>query len=71
MRLEAKNITSAFASYDMVRKARASFQVLAPLGSPRARRPGFAARRLRAVAELRSLCLRTTMTSGLRLPQST
>ncbi|HEY4077234.1 MAG TPA: UDP-N-acetylglucosamine 1-carboxyvinyltransferase [Rhizomicrobium sp.] len=30
-RLEAKDITSAFASYDMVRKMRASFQVLAPL----------------------------------------
>jgi len=31
MRLEAQKITSAFASYDMVRKMRASFQVLAPL----------------------------------------
>ena len=31
MRLEAREITSAFASYDMVRKMRASFQVLAPL----------------------------------------
>jgi UDP-N-acetylglucosamine 1-carboxyvinyltransferase len=31
MRLEAGKITSAFASYDMVRKMRASFQVLAPL----------------------------------------
>ena len=31
MRLEAATITSAFASYDMVRKMRASFQVLAPL----------------------------------------
>jgi len=31
MRLEAAQITSAFASYDMVRKMRASFQVLAPL----------------------------------------
>jgi len=31
MRLEAANITSVFASYDMVRKMRASFQVLAPL----------------------------------------
>jgi len=31
MRLEAKEITSAFASYDMVRKMRASFQVLGPL----------------------------------------
>jgi UDP-N-acetylglucosamine 1-carboxyvinyltransferase len=31
MRLEAKDITSAFASYDMVRKMRASFQVLGPL----------------------------------------
>ena len=31
MRLEAGEITSAFASYDMVRKMRASFQVLAPL----------------------------------------
>jgi UDP-N-acetylglucosamine 1-carboxyvinyltransferase len=31
MRLEASNITSVFASYDMVRKMRASFQVLAPL----------------------------------------
>ena len=31
MRLEARAITSVFASYDMVRKMRASFQVLAPL----------------------------------------
>jgi UDP-N-acetylglucosamine 1-carboxyvinyltransferase len=31
MRLEAGAITSVFASYDMVRKMRASFQVLAPL----------------------------------------
>ncbi len=31
MRLEAREITSVFASYDMVRKMRASFQVLAPL----------------------------------------
>jgi UDP-N-acetylglucosamine 1-carboxyvinyltransferase len=31
MRLAAKDITSVFASYDMVRKMRASFQVLAPL----------------------------------------
>ena len=31
MRLEAANLTSSFASYDMVRKMRASFQVLAPL----------------------------------------
>jgi len=31
MRLAACNIQSAFASYDMVRKMRASFQVLAPL----------------------------------------
>ncbi len=31
MRLQAQEITSAFASYDMVRKMRASFQVLAPL----------------------------------------
>ena len=31
MRLQAGEITSAFASYDMVRKMRASFQVLAPL----------------------------------------
>jgi UDP-N-acetylglucosamine 1-carboxyvinyltransferase len=31
MRLEAGTLTSAFASYDMVRKMRASFQVLAPL----------------------------------------
>jgi len=31
MNLEAKEITSVFASYDMVRKMRASFQVLAPL----------------------------------------
>jgi UDP-N-acetylglucosamine 1-carboxyvinyltransferase len=31
MRLEASHITSVFASYDMVRKMRASFQVLAPL----------------------------------------
>ena len=31
MRFEAANITSVFASYDMVRKMRASFQVLAPL----------------------------------------
>ena len=30
-RLEARKITSAFASYDIVRKMRASFQVLAPL----------------------------------------
>ena len=30
-RLEARQITSAFASYDIVRKMRASFQVLAPL----------------------------------------
>jgi len=30
-RLEAATITSSFASYDMVRKMRASFQVLAPL----------------------------------------
>ena len=33
MRLEARDITSVFASYDMVRKMRASFQVLAPLVS--------------------------------------
>ena len=31
MMLEARDITSVFASYDMVRKMRASFQVLAPL----------------------------------------
>jgi UDP-N-acetylglucosamine 1-carboxyvinyltransferase len=31
MKLEAREITSVFASYDMVRKMRASFQVLAPL----------------------------------------
>ena len=31
MRLQAKDITSVFASYDMVRKMRASFQVLGPL----------------------------------------
>src|SRR5450432_4020528 len=31
MKLEAGQITSVFASYDMVRKMRASFQVLAPL----------------------------------------
>src|ERR1700722_12662214 len=31
IRLHAANITSSFASYDMVRKMRASFQVLAPL----------------------------------------
>src|SRR5471032_3608150 len=31
MRLEAGEVTSVFASYDMVRKMRASFQVLAPL----------------------------------------
>jgi len=31
MTLQAKEITSVFASYDMVRKMRASFQVLAPL----------------------------------------
>ena len=31
MRLQARELTSAFASYDMVRKMRASFQVLAPL----------------------------------------
>jgi UDP-N-acetylglucosamine 1-carboxyvinyltransferase len=31
LRLEAKEIGSAFASYDMVRKMRASFQVLGPL----------------------------------------
>ena len=31
MRLQAGEITSVFASYDMVRKMRASFQVLAPL----------------------------------------
>jgi UDP-N-acetylglucosamine 1-carboxyvinyltransferase len=31
MTLQAKDITSVFASYDMVRKMRASFQVLAPL----------------------------------------
>jgi len=31
MRLDAREITSVFASYDMVRKMRASFQVLAPL----------------------------------------
>ena len=31
MRLQALEITSVFASYDMVRKMRASFQVLAPL----------------------------------------
>ena len=30
-RLEAAGLTSTFASYDMVRKMRASFQVLAPL----------------------------------------
>ncbi len=31
MKLEARELTSVFASYDMVRKMRASFQVLAPL----------------------------------------
>jgi len=31
MRLQARDITSVFASYDMVRKMRASFQVLGPL----------------------------------------
>ena len=31
MKLQARQITSVFASYDMVRKMRASFQVLAPL----------------------------------------
>ena len=31
MRLQAREISSVFASYDMVRKMRASFQVLAPL----------------------------------------
>ncbi len=31
MKLQAREITSVFASYDMVRKMRASFQVLAPL----------------------------------------
>ncbi|MGZ5920850.1 MAG: UDP-N-acetylglucosamine 1-carboxyvinyltransferase [Rhizomicrobium sp.] len=31
IRLQAERITSSFASYDMVRKMRASFQVLAPL----------------------------------------
>jgi UDP-N-acetylglucosamine 1-carboxyvinyltransferase len=31
IRLQAEKITSSFASYDMVRKMRASFQVLAPL----------------------------------------
>jgi UDP-N-acetylglucosamine 1-carboxyvinyltransferase len=31
MKLEAREISSVFASYDMVRKMRASFQVLAPL----------------------------------------
>jgi UDP-N-acetylglucosamine 1-carboxyvinyltransferase len=31
MRLNARNISSVFASYDMVRKMRASFQVLGPL----------------------------------------
>src|SRR3569832_1716069 len=31
MRFQAKDVTSVFASYDMVRKMRASFQVLAPL----------------------------------------
>ncbi len=31
MKMQARLITSAFASYDMVRKMRASFQVLAPL----------------------------------------
>src|SRR3982751_3974587 len=31
MRLQAEALTSVFASYDMVRKMRASFQVLAPL----------------------------------------
>ena len=31
MKLDARDITSVFASYDMVRKMRASFQVLAPL----------------------------------------
>ena len=31
MKLQAEKITSVFASYDMVRKMRASFQVLAPL----------------------------------------
>jgi UDP-N-acetylglucosamine 1-carboxyvinyltransferase len=31
MRLDAREITSVFASYDIVRKMRASFQVLAPL----------------------------------------
>src|ERR1700678_3262192 len=31
IRLHAANITSSFASYDMVRKMRASFQVLGPL----------------------------------------
>jgi UDP-N-acetylglucosamine 1-carboxyvinyltransferase len=44
MRLEAGEITSVFASYDMVRKMRASFQVLAPLlaraGEARVSLPG-------------------------------
>ena len=47
MRLQARQITSAFASYDMVRKMRASFQVLAPLLARARRGQGLAARRLR------------------------
>ena len=43
----ARQITSVFASYDMVRKMRASFQVLAPLLARSARSQGLAARRLR------------------------
>ena len=37
MRLQAREITSVFASYDMVRKMRASFQVLAPFWRARTR----------------------------------
>jgi UDP-N-acetylglucosamine 1-carboxyvinyltransferase len=44
VRLDAREITSVFASYDMVRKMRASFQVLAPLlarmGEARVSLPG-------------------------------
>ena len=44
MRLDAKTITASFASYDMVRKMRASFQVLGPLlarhGQARVSLPG-------------------------------
>ena len=60
MKLEAREITSVFATYDMVRKMRASFQVLAPLlarqGRPRSRCPAAA-----PSARARSSCTSTAL----------